>query len=214
MDNNDERDYAEEEYNRNLLREVEEIGPDLYGSDNRLTCPNCDRQHERGVSCKTDEEHNRRIADENRESVVWWNFGHPSDLLTNYRTMDESAQEVENRLTPYDSNPYQDEGDNRPEPSLPVGYGDEWDGSSTNQSNEFFIGHSGYVTLLWQITNNPFEKYDPSKSYQTPAKDGSALYVWCNLQMSDSDAIRSIRETSKLLTQMDTNITSIHYISE
>ena len=214
MNNNDERDYSEEADNQRLIREDEDFW------------------RKADESGKTDEEHNRRIADENRESTNWWNFGHPSDLLTNYRTMDESAQEVEDRAdADIQEQNYRDAADatildepldwskveewrESDETPLPVGYGDEWDGSATNQSNDFFIGHNGHVTTLWQITNNPYEKYDPSKSYHLPARDGSALYVWCNLQMSDSDAIRSIRETSKLLTQLDTNITSIRYISE
>jgi hypothetical protein len=92
-----------------------------------------------------------------------------------------------------------------------VGYGDSWDGSATNQSNDFFIGHSGHVTILWHVTNNPHEKYDPSLSYHMPALDGSALYVWCSLHFADSDTFASIRQTQELLYQID-NISTIHGI--
>lgn len=88
---------------------------------------------------------------------------------------------------------------------------DEWDGSARCQTNDFFVGHSGYVTILWQITNNPHEMYDSSKSYQMRALDGSALYVWCGLYFTDQNAIRSIHETNDLLYQVEASST-IHYL--
>lgn len=95
-----------------------------------------------------------------------------------------------------DYNAELDESDNS---QLPVGYGDSWDGSSTNQTNYFFIGQSGYVTILWHVVNNPMEKYDPSKSYQMSALDGSALYVWCSLHFTYPDAHASIVQANELL---------------
>lgn len=80
---------------------------------------------------------------------------------------------------------------------------DNWDGSATNQSNDFFIGQSGHVTILWHIVNNPMEKYDSSKSYQMPALDGSALYVWCSLHFTYPDAFVSIDDAKRLIYQMD-----------
>lgn len=141
MNNDDERDYAEEEYNRRTMLEE--------GEAERL----------------------EELAQEAADATIWVDWYEP------------------------------------------VGYGDSRDGSSTNQSNHFFIGHSGHVTILWQVTNNPFEKYDSSSTYQILARDGSALYVWCDLQFSDSNALSSIQKTSDLLHQIDANVTSIHYIS-
>lgn len=150
MNNDDERDYAEEEYNRR-------------------TCLECDMQHERDEPCIVVE-------------------------LSEAGTSQAYREWIGNS-------------------DYPVGYGDSRDGSSTNQTNSFFIGHSGHVTILWQVTNNPFEKYDSSSTYQILARDGSALYVWCDLQFSDSNALSSIQKTSDLLHQIDANVTSIHYIS-
>jgi hypothetical protein len=101
--------------------------------------------------------------------------------------------------------------DKMDENRLPVGYGDEWDGSARNQTNDFFIGCSGYVTILWCITNNPFEKYDSSKSYQMPALDGSALYVWCSLHFTYPDAFASIDATMDLLYKIESKGT-IHHL--
>lgn len=100
--------------------------------------------------------------------------------------------------------------DNAEENRLSVGYGDEWDGSSRNQTNDFFVGRSGYVTILWHIVNNPFEKYDSSKSYQMSALDGSALYVWCDLYFTYPDAFGSIDRARDLLYQIDTQSTIYH----
>lgn len=93
--------------------------------------------------------------------------------------------------------------DNVEENRLPVGYGDEWDGSSRNQTNDFFVGRSGDVTILWHVVNNPFEKYDSRFTYQMPALDGSALYVWCNLYFTYPDAFASIAKLRELLYEMD-----------
>lgn len=98
------------------------------------------------------------------------------------------------------------------ETPLPVGYGDEWDGSARNQSNDFFIGHSGHVTILWHIVNNPYERYDSSKSYHMPAKDGSALYVWCELKFTDHQALHHLNVVEG--PHIGDIITSINYISE
>jgi len=95
--------------------------------------------------------------------------------------------------------------------SLPVGYGDNWDGSSTNQSNDFFIGQSGHVTILWHIVNNPMEKYDPSLPYQMSALDGSALYVWCSLKFTYPDAYASVQATKELLYEISAHST-IHHL--
>jgi hypothetical protein len=95
------------------------------------------------------------------------------------------------------------------ENQLPIGYGDSWDGSSTNQSNDFFIGQSGHVTILWHVVNNPYEKYNPSLSYHMPALDGSALYVWCSLHFAYPDAYSSISQTNDLLYQIEAT-SSIH----
>jgi len=157
MDNDEQRDYAEEEYNRRTMEtfeceghEGDPLGEDVY----------CD-----GTCQKV----------KHAANSDYWYDQRAADMQ--YKTDDSS---------------------------LPVGYGDRWDGSSTNQTNEFFIGHNGYVTTLWQVTNNPMEKYDPKHSYLLPALDGSALYVWCNLEFDDSRAEESIKATRKLLFQIDT----------
>lgn len=87
---------------------------------------------------------------------------------------------------------------------------DKWDGSSTNQTNDFFIGHSGHVTILWHVANNPCEKYDPSLSYHMPALDGSALYVWCSLEFTDKSAMSSIESIQELLYQTDKETNSLN----
>lgn len=97
------------------------------------------------------------------------------------------------------------------ETPLPIGYGDEWDGSARNQSNDFFIGHSGHVTILWHVTNNPYEKYDSSKSYHTSALDGSALYIWCDLKFTYPDAFAQAQETRIALREIDSQST-IHHL--
>ena len=148
MDNNDERDYAEEEYNRRTMQDPDfdddgffsdEIATNMYGSDNLDNLPQWDGE-------------NMSVFPDNS--------------------------------------------------SLPVGYGDEWDGSSRNQSNHFFIGHSGHVTILWHVTNNPYERYDSSISYHVPALDGSALYVWCDLKFTDHQALLHIEGVTENLCAM------------
>lgn len=98
------------------------------------------------------------------------------------------------------------------ENALPVGYGDEWDGSSTNQTNSFFFGQSANVTILWHVVNNPMEKYDSSLPYHLPARDGSALYVWCSLHFTYPDAFGSLERTETLLDQLRVSITEIVHI--
>ena len=191
MDNDEQRDFAEEEYNRQTMEtfeceghEGDPLGEDVY----------CD-----GTCQKV--KHAAKLANDVPDDILddllepdirpEWETPIYSNKRTQWGLMNESAQEVEDRTIPDDS-------------SLPVGYGDRWDGSSTNQTNEFFIGHNGYVTTLWQVTNNPMEKYDPKHSYLLPALDGSALYVWCNLEFDDLRAEESIKATRKLLFQIDT----------
>jgi hypothetical protein len=95
--------------------------------------------------------------------------------------------------------------------ALPVGYGDSWDGSATNQSNDFFIGQTGHVTILWHVTNNPYEKYDSELSYHLPAKDGSALYVWCSLHFTYLDAYAWVSRIQDLLYQIEAP-SSVHHL--
>jgi hypothetical protein len=138
------------------------------------------------------------------------------DESDNYHTMDESAQEVEDRANAdIQEQNYRDAADATilDETPLPIGYGDEWDGSSRNQTNNFFIGHSGHVTILWHVTNNPFEKYDSSKSYHTPALDGSALYVWCDLKFTDHQALLYIEQASEQLSELGSTHTMTKFIS-
>jgi hypothetical protein len=156
MNNNDERDYAEEEYNKGLLRNPDDLDKPIY-------------------------------SDEERESNTWWNFGHStrnSDKEydpanwgdgTQWGVISESAQEVEDR---YELRDLPKDGTLRP--------------YRTEQTQTFILGHSGHVNVSWHIFNNVNEMYDESeqrdKSYTMPALDGSTLYVWASLHMTDEAA--------------------------
>ncbi len=165
MDNQEQRDIAEEEYNRR-------------------TCPECDGQHESDEPCKDGlygiSNYPARDTGKWSESDNYAYIASESDNRKNWLELDEE--------------------DNS----------DKWDGSARNQTNDFFIGHSGHVTVLWQITNNPFERYDSRLTYQMPALDGSALYVYCDLKYTDSAALSHIQATSDMLLQIDADVNDVH----
>ena len=157
MDNNDERDYAEESANRRLWEEVDDLDiggmPPSFGG--------------------------------NADKLPEWDGEEMSVFPDIVRTVHETP--------------------------LPIGYGDSWDGSATNKSNDFFIGHSGHVTILWHVVNNPYEKYDSKLSYHMSALDGSALYVWCSLHFTYPDAYASISRIQDLLYQIEAR-SSVHHL--
>ena len=156
MENQEQRDIAEEEYNRR-------------------TCPECDGQHELDEPCK--------------DGL----YGISNELdISDYPARDTGKWSESDELTQTGS------------------FRDEWDGSARNQTYDMFIGKSGYVTILWGIINNPYEKYDGRRGYHMPALDWSALYVTCSLHFTYPDAYSTIERVREDYMNMCVKITVHH----
>lgn len=68
----------------------------------------------------------------------------------------------------------------------------------TKQTHRWFVGHTRHVSISWHIVNNVEEMYDSSrhdgKWGEMSALDGSLLYVWCDVALTDSDVNRRIND--------------------
>jgi hypothetical protein len=76
----------------------------------------------------------------------------------------------------------------------------------TKQTHRWFTGHTGHVSISWHICNNVDEWYDSSKHDgkwgEMSALDGSLLYVWCDVHLTDSDMVRRIGADYDLNAQL------------
>lgn len=76
----------------------------------------------------------------------------------------------------------------------------------TKQVHRWFKGHSGHVGISWHICNNVEEKYDESrhdgKRGEMSALDGSLLYVWADVHLTDFDMSRRVSADLELNAQL------------
>lgn len=66
------------------------------------------------------------------------------------------------------------------------------------QTHRYFRGNVHTLSISWHIVNNVGELYDSclhdGKWGEMPALDGTLLYVWVDLHLTDSDMDRHIQD--------------------